>query len=281
MKCIYRLPQFLAAGVCIVIAFIVFHDIQQAQNMDLFDMIQNSSTEDNSAVTFFGADPYLVLMMTGLFFAVVLAVLRRSLLDINALTAGIIAVVFFFQAYFGAKVLYGIEMAIGDKSLDAFSMDGQSLYGTVFISLIFIPVLAKILKKDTGKVFDYIAPFWLTLLAFVRTGCYVIGCCGASAWHVGGISLVLPVQLFEVVCDLIILQIIFNIECKKDKSVAKPGNSFFLMVALYGLCRFVLEFIRETTVVWLGMTFGQIYSLICIIIAICYIAKVGKSKRYV
>ncbi|MBQ3611885.1 MAG: prolipoprotein diacylglyceryl transferase [Firmicutes bacterium] len=50
-----------------------------------------------------------------------------------------------------------------------------------------------------------------------------------------------------------------------------------MMIALYGLFRFMLEFIRNNTIIWIGMTFGQIYSVICIVIAICAMMKEKKQ----
>jgi len=282
MKVIYKLPKYLALIVFFVAGYIVISDVKSTQNASFFDLVEQSNNAGVRDISILGIDAYVFLMMVGLLFTIVLAVLRRHLLEIKSVTAVIIAVVFFLQAYLGAKILYGLELVISENDFGMFDMEGQSLYGTVFISFLFIPILAKLLRKNINSMFDYIAPFWIVLLAFVRLGCFTIGCCGADACMISGVSIILPVQLFEVICDLIIMQIVFCFENKaneKCEKFIKTGDSFFIMIGLYGLCRFLLEFIRATEVIFAGFTFGQIYSIICIFISIIVICLNKKKCR--
>lgn len=278
MKIIHRLFTLLFIGVCGLIVLDIGRSIREANRADLFSMIEAGTAADagNMGITILGMDAYMFLMMVGLLFAVVLAVLRKELINVNAGISVVIALTFFLQAYLGAKILCGIEHVIDEKSFDVFTMDGQSLYGTIPMTLLFILLLSVLLKRNYGQLLDYVAPLWLTLLAFVRLGCFVTGCCGADPISVANIELVLPVQLFEVACDLILLWIIFNLEKKNsctDCIKNSRGASFFIMIGTYGVYRFVLEFLRSTPVVFLGMTYGQIYSLICIIAAVIYMIR--------
>lgn len=280
MKLIYKLPQYLAVIVACVTIGIILSDIKAAKSANFFELIEAGNNIKESSPAILGIDVYWILMIIGLIITIIVAYLRREIYGINSLASFMIAVVFFLQAFLGAKLLCGIEMVITDRSFDSFDMSGQSLYGTIFISFLFIPILSKILKMDTWALYDYVAPFWAILLIFVRTGCYFHGCCGADACLISGVELILPVQLFEVIIDLIILQIVFNIENRNigsSENERKTGNSFFMMIALYGLFRFMLEFIRNNTIIWIGMTFGQIYSVICIVIAICAMMKEKKQ----
>lgn len=275
MKVIYKLPKYVAIGLACLTIFLIWHDINKAKTATFFDMIagENTSTIPSSIL---GISLYWILMFIGLFITIILAYLRRNIYGIKGWVSIVVAIVFFLQAFLGAKLLFGIEMAFNQNSIKSFDISGQSLYGTVFISFAFIPILALILKKRAVELYDYIAPFWLVLLVFVRTGCYFNGCCGADACSILGAEIILPVQLFEVVIDLLILQIVFNIE--KETHVSKTnkqitGNSFFIMIGIYGVFRFILEFLRNNSIIWLGMTFGQIYSVLCVIIAIIIIRK--------
>lgn len=262
---------------CLFTGCIIIRDVIAARNSNPFEM---AAASQGSSI-FAGVDFYMILMMVGLLVTVVLAVLRRNLLGIRPVTAAVIAVVFFLQAYLGAKLLYGFEGFVTSVNIYEFDMDGQSLYGTIWISFLFIPVLAKLLKADVRKVFDYIAPSWIILLAFVRTGCFITGCCGADPCAFCGVSIVLPVQLFEVILDLIIMQLVFSFEAKaelRNRMKVQAGDTFFMMIGLYGFYRFFLEFIRSSEVIAWGLTFGQMYSIIVIIIAVCYIALNRKKS---
>lgn len=282
MKVIYKLPQFLVLAVLGWIGFVIYPYIKLAGTTDFFEIIKYENKISVPTETLFGMDSYLVLMMTGLFFAIVIAVLRRNIVDVKFGIAVLIAILFFLQAYFGAKILFGLEQMINEKSWSAFSLDGQSLYGTVPMTLVFIPLLSKVLKKETKEMLDYIAPLWLTLLIFVRTGCFITGCCGADSCIVAGIEMIIPVQLIEVALDLTTLQIIFNIEREniENGSDKMKGRLFMATIGLYGIYRFFLEFIRNTEIVFLGMTYGQIYSIICIVIAIISIIAAKKKRKF-
>ena len=166
-------------------------------------------------------------------------------------------------------------MSVG--SFSAFDMSGQSLYGTLFTTFLLSPVAAFLLKKKVRLIYDYMAPFWLILLIFCRMGCFTDGCCGADLIFISDEKpLYLPVQLFEMILDLILLSLLFYIEDykltwnKKETTNPKPnlynGSMFFVMLVCYGFYRFILEWPRNNPVMFLGMTFGQIYSLVFLII---------------
>lgn len=282
MKIVYKLPQFLAVVVCALIGCAIYPYIQLAKSTDIFDIFKYEAAIEKSIDTILGMDPYTVLMMVGLLFAIILAVMRRNLVDIKIWIAIVIAIVFFLQAYFGAKLLYGMEQVLTDMSWSSFDMGGQSLYGTIPVTIVYIFILAKLLKKEFTQLLDYIAPLWLTLLIFVRSGCFIVGCCGADACSIGGVEMVLPVQLIEVLLDLIILQIIFNKEEKNLKEGTGyhiEGKLFLIMIGCYGIYRYFLEFIRNNPDVLLGMTYGQVYSIICVLIVMIISLKSRKRNR--
>lgn len=277
MKAIYRLPYILLVIVCGAIIYDIYAKVRAANADGFFEMIKYGDPVigGNPDAVIMGISAYNFLMIVGLICAVILAVLRRKSLDFKGWTAAVIAVAFFLQAYMGAKVLFGIEQVLNEKSLSAFTMDGQSLYGTIPSTFLFVLIVALITKRKYGHLLDYLAPLWLTLLVFVRTGCFTVGCCGADPCVFAGAEIILPVQLIEVACDLILLVVIFGIEKKGER---KGGHAFFVMMAGYGIYRIFLELLRNTPVVFLGLTYGQLYAMIFIIIAIVCI-YVQSSKR--
>ena len=113
-------------------------------------------------------------------------------------------------------------------------------------------------------MYDYFTPFGLILLACVRTGCFLNGCCGAVTLWIGSTPIILPVQLMEVVLDLLILELCFWIE----KKYMFQGWMYPAFMLSYGVCRFLLEFLRKTPKDFLSLSHGQIFSLIAIAIAL-------------
>ena len=110
-------------------------------------------------------------------------------------------------------------------------------------------------------------------MSSVRVGCFINGCCGAwTFWH-NGVPIVLPVQLFEVLCDLLILELCYKLS-ENQKYI---GYSFPVSLFLYGVCRFLLEFLRKNPKTVLFLTNAQIFSLIAIVSGIVMI-KILKSK---
>lgn len=69
--------------------------------------------------------------------------------------------------------------------------------------------------------------------------------------------------------DLIIFVVLIIITNKlKIKKIVYP--SFMIM---YGMLRFVLEFFRDTTKLILGMSNGQLFSILSFLIGIIFISK--------
>ena len=138
-------------------------------------------------------------------------------------------------------------------------------------AMIFIPIIARLFKSDTQLLFDYLICAGLVVLVCVKFGCFTVGCCAARACSIAEIDIILPIQLFEALWLLFILQIMFNIEAKrlkvKDRNY-RIGANFFVTVILYGVFRFCVEFIKDTPELFLGITINQLYALTSIIISI-------------
>ena len=230
-----------------------------------------------SSETILGLDHYWFFLFLGVVVTVIFSFLRRKKYGLSIPLSIIYTVFFFVQALLGAKLLFGLERVFATGSFSDFNMSGQSLYGGIFMSALYAPAFALLSRKKCFMMYDYTAPYGMILLAFCRMGCFADGCCGARLMYIDGKPLYLPVQLFEMTTDLIILALLFYWEEKKlnwhkitDENQKKPspynGVLFFVMLMAYGTCRFFFEFIRVNSKVFLGMSFGQIYSILFVLL---------------
>lgn len=228
----------------------------------------------------FGLTYYWFFLILGIVVTIAVSILRREKYGFNLVFSIAFPILFFLQALVGAKFLFAIEKVINARSIAAFDMSGQSLYGTLITTFPLAPLVAVFMKKKVLLIYDYMSSLWMILLIFCRIGCFTDGCCGARLIYVLDKPLILPVQLFEMFFDIIILAVLFYWEekklnwahnKKKKKNNSYNGILFFAMLIMYGVCRFMLEFIRDNPRIFLGMSFGHIYSLIFIIVGAVFL----------
>jgi len=271
MKTIYKLPKWCAVIVFGIIVYIIYCEIRVARATNVFEIIQYGEIINNLEFTVLGVDSYTFFLVLGVVAGIIVSVLRRQIIYANISKALLISVLFIIQAFVGIKLFFGMEKVIAHESWDYFSISGFSLYGAIFFSMMFIPVIAKLFKVDAKLLFDYLICTGLVVLVCVKFGCFTVGCCAARACSITEIDIILPIQLFEALWLLFILQIMFNIEAKrlkvKDRNY-RIGANFFVTVILYGVFRFCIEFIKDAPELFLGITINQLYALTSIIISI-------------
>ena len=166
-------------------------------------------------------------------------------------------------AYIGAKILYIIEQSILGNTIKH-ELSGLSLFGAYYIVLLMTPVIAKLFKEDVWKLYDFFSLLSMILLAATRLGCFFNGCCGAITIWKDLTPIILPVQLVEVICDLLILELCFAIEHKHPfRGFLYPVNMFS-----YSVCRFLLEFLRNSPQNIFSLSNGQLFAIIAVICSI-------------
>lgn len=233
-------------------------------------------------ITVLGLSLYKFLMLVGLAVAVFVSLKKRSQYGYKAWSAALVTVLYFLQAYLGAKILFGVEKVISAGSFSAWSMNGQSLFGTLYLSMPVVPLLALLFRKKIADTFDFITPTWLILLTFVRTGCFTAGCCAAKELTINGSPVLLPVQLFEVICDLCILSLCLWLDQPKRRKCNKNLRVFPVLLVTYCSTRFLLEFLRNNDILSLGVTISQIHCVIFFIVGVVWLRCIrGKKARTV
>lgn len=159
---------------------------------------------------------------------------------------------------------------------------GRSLYGAVFLCpIVFFPV-ARLLKVRYGEMMDLIAPSGCLVLGLAKLQCMKDGCCGGKFLFVNEerIHVHFPSQIVEfVVFILIAIALIILAHNPKMRTKIYP-----LAMILYGICRFILDFFRDTTPNFMiGLSKGSFWSLCSFLLGIgamvfIYIKSRRKSK---
>lgn len=210
-----------------------------------------------------GLPIYYVTILVGLAIAVALCLLRRKREGMPTLTAVLFPIAVLAVCLVGGKLLYILEN-LDSVLKNGVGLDGFSLFGAIFLTVIAAFLLGGFKQSRVAYLLDHAIYIELILLAAVRTGCFLNGCCGAPvSWH-GSNPVIIPVQLIEVFFDLII----FDICLKIRDSKGPDGRMFPVFLIGYALVRFILEFMRKNPKTLLFLTNGQLFSLIGILLGV-------------
>ena len=185
------------------------------------------------------------------------------------LTFGAIAI-----SFIGAKILYYIENP--QKLItNGLRFDGVSFFGSVFLVPVAMCLLAKAFRMDYYRLLDYISPSLMLMLAVLRIGCLLTGCCGGVTMTTPLTTFVFPSQIVECVIDLLIMIGLLLYE----KFWTTTGRLYFFIMVYYGVFRFLLEFFRDTPKDWMGLSHGQWFAVISVCVGGYMLAYLGKRDK--
>ena len=223
-----------------------------------------------------GRSLYWGLMLFGFATTLLLGWFRRKAYGLPGWAAVVIPVAFFLLAFAGGKLLYLLEN-LNTALTHGIGLDGMSLFGAIFLVLAAGALAGRFGPVPMGVLLDYCTPFGLVLLACVRMGCFFQGCCGATTlWLSNNTPLILPVQLFEVVLDLLLLELCFRLET----SHFCQGLLYPVFLMGYGVIRFLLEFLRNTPKDWLFLSHGQVFALTSILLGVLLYRRFQKKAAF-
>lgn len=259
-------PFYVAFIVLVVAVFFICEGLTSKSLSYNYSFVGYGGTFKNHDLKILGIPIYWFMLLTGFVITIVMSIFRRNYYKISKAKAIVLPVIFLLIGIIGGKVMYLLENFSYVK-INEIKLDGMSLYGAIYLIFLIIPVIAKCSKIKIRILYDYFTSMILVILSSVRMGCFFNGCCGANIIWKNNIPIILPVQLFEVICDLVILDICLKIEKKK----MEKGYLFPIFMISYGICRFLLEFLRKTPKETLFMSHGQIFSIISIVLACFWI----------
>lgn len=171
----------------------------------------------------------------------------------------------------GAKILYIFEN-FNYVLINGVGFAGFSLLGIFFSIPLFTFIISKLFKLNFLELIDYFILGVFIELSFYRIGCLLEGCCSGFICDFGLMyqdgNKYFPTPLIESILDLFIF--IFLILLKyKDK--IKLGDKYLLGVSSYCFIRFILEFTRIRTNLFLNISLSHI---------LCFILFIGHITIY-
>ena len=191
----------------------------------------------------------------------------------------------------GAKLLFWItewKEVVADPGFILRTMtDGFVVYGGIIGGIIAGWLYSRITKLNFLKYFDLMIPSVALAQGFGRIGCFLAGCCYGretdAFWGVtfpegsfapAGVPLI-PTQLLSSAGDFLIMAVLL-IYSRHSK---KTGNTGALYLLLYGIGRFLIEFLRSDDRGTVGMlSTSQFISIGIVLIAVGMFNKKQRKK---
>lgn len=169
-----------------------------------------------------------------------------------------LAIIAAVGGFLGAKILYIIVSfkEFLQNPLAVIGSEGFVVYGGIISGVLCCMLYCKVKKLKFLDYFDIVMPEVALAQAFGRIGCFLAGCCygreTTSRFGVvfpeGGLApagvKLIPTQLISSAGDFLIM-IVLLLYYRKNKKDGTPGNVGFLYMLLYGVGRFLVEFLRN------------------------------------
>ena len=187
--------------------------------------------------------------------------------------------------FLGARLFYVLQnlsyYASNPLKILAVWEGGLIFYGGALAALLGFWLKSRKSGLSFWKLLDFFAPYGALAHAFGRIGCFLNGCCYGKVCDLPWAAQfpevahpVHPTQLYEALYDLALFFFLLS-QRKRSRFEGETGLLYFL---LYGLGRYLIEFLREPAGwMWMGLTSNQWLSVL--IIATAFILfKVRQSR---
>ncbi len=165
-----------------------------------------------------------------------------------------------------------------------FREGGLTFYGGIVGAVVFAVPYIILKKYPLASFFDLFAPPLALGYAIARVGCFLNGCCygrvspfplfplGVKFPHLEGIRY--PTQIYAIGYSLVILFILLRLE----KTRRFRGELFLDYLALYGIARFLIEYLRDEPFTFFGfLTIGQ---MACALLILLVLSLKGVLRRH-
>lgn len=194
----------------------------------------------------------ITLIITIIISAFVLYRFRHDL-QIGLTAAVILAVVHTMAGVFCVRTFAGLE------SLSSPLNAGMSLFGALFFLPLFYWLGGKLTHRDIALIFDDFCLCVIVALMCVRCSCIVNGCCMGKV--IAGTDMRWPTRQIEIAfwAGMLIWFLM-----KKKRGYVK-GSLYPLMLMVYGIFRFFIEFFRDEDAVLFGFHFGHIWAAVAFV----------------
>lgn len=188
-----------------------------------------------------------------------------------------------FGGVLGAKIPVWVmnfhQIIANWPNLD-FIFSGRTIIGGLIGGTLAV-VLTRNHLKIKDKKGNLFVPSLGIAIFFGRIGCLLRGCCYGTAtdlpWSVnmGDGIMRHPTQLYEAIFGLIV----FIATIKLDKTRIKAGLLFQIFLITYFTFRFLMEFLRTDTKIFIGLTLAQVVAIIVITLNSISLIKGARYER--
>lgn len=174
----------------------------------------------------------------------------------------------------GAKTLFILEN-LQDTMENGISLGGVSFFGSVFLIPLIMPLVGRAFRQKGSATMDLCGPCVAIMIACMRFGCFLSGCCGGWEAQIGAVCFTWPTQAMEIVWDLAIVVMLLCWESRGKFS----GALYPMFMVLYSSVRFFIEFLRDTPKDLLMLSRGQWYSLAAVAAGAAWVAMIHRAKE--
>ena len=150
----------------------------------------------------------------------------------------------------------------------------------VYVPLVAYPV-SKLLKIKMNDICSMLAFGPVSVHAVSHFGCIFAGCCRGypSTWGLYNTTtgdIRFPNQPLEAIAAWVL--IFYLLARAKKRNYKADGLEYPIMLALFGLSRFLFEFLRENRKIWLGCSSLAFHALFMFVVGVIWII-VAKKKN--
>lgn len=206
---------------------------------------------------------YGLMIGIGVLCCIYMGMYRAKRNDMKEDTILDIAIIGLTAGFLGAKLLFLIVewKALLADPLSVIGSEGFVVYGGIIAGVISAIVYCRRKGLVFLEYFDLLSPSIALAQGFGRIGCFLAGCCYGretdsflgvvfpeGSFAPAGVKL-LPTQLFSSAGDFAIMFILLW-HYKRRKRI---GDTGFLYMLLYGIGRFLIEFLRNDNRGGVGM----------------------------
>lgn len=213
--------------------------------------------------------PLGVMLLVGVCGMLACACWRRKQFGLTVVECVILTALLTVCGVVGTILLYRLESG---------SFGGLSLYGSVFLVPLVMPLFGFLFRLKPSQTMDLCGPCAPIMIGCLRINCFISGCCGGWMACVGDFCFTWPTQMIDSIADFAIVLWLLRTEEKQPHS----GKLFPMFMVAYSVMRFLLEFLRDSRKDWLYMSPGQWFALAAIVIGISWLMVLKKhsAKKY-
>ena len=155
-------------------------------------------------------------------------------------------------------------------ALKGFQEGGSAniLYAFPYFPLLCL-LVAKLLKVKPGIMLEYMAPAIVIWHIIGQSVCPFFGCCAGitcdwGIWNPLLDRMVFPIQW--LICLMAFLVLLFMLQYVKKRQYSGSGRVYPIMLILLGSTRFFLEFLKDATKIFLGLTELSLHALFMVLV---------------